>query len=66
MTTCGDCVAGVLGDPDGVLVRDDTGFENGTRSAGVRRQYTGTAGKVTNCQIGVFLAYASSELGRPD
>jgi hypothetical protein len=52
-------VASVLGDPDGVLIGDDTGFEKkGSCSAGVQRQYTGTAGKITNCQIGVFLAYA--------
>ena len=57
-----DYVAGALGDPDGVLIGDDTGFEKGgTRSAGVQRQYTGTAGKITNCQIGVFLAYASGQ-----
>ena len=49
-----------LGDPDGVLIGDDTGFEKkGACSAGVQRQYTGTAGKITNCQLGVFLAYAS-------
>ncbi|MFC9970923.1 IS701 family transposase [Spirillospora sp. NPDC127200] len=49
-----------LGDPDGVLVGDDTGFEKkGGCSAGVQRQYTGTAGKITNCQIGVFLGYAA-------
>jgi SRSO17 transposase len=53
-------VAAALGDPDGVLIGDDTGFEKGgCRSAGVQRQYTGTAGKITNCQLGVFLAYAS-------
>jgi hypothetical protein len=52
-------VAAVLGDPDGVLIGDDTGFEKGgCRSAGVQRQYTGTAGKITNCQLGVFLAYS--------
>jgi SRSO17 transposase len=52
-------VAAALGDPDGVLIGDDTGFEKGgSRSAGVQRQYTGTAGKITNCQLGVFLAYA--------
>jgi SRSO17 transposase len=52
-------VTAALGDPDGVLIGDDTGFEKGgTQSAGVQRQYTGTAGKVTNCQLGVFLAYA--------
>jgi hypothetical protein len=53
-------VSAGLGDPDGVLIGDDTGLEKGgSRSAGVQRQYTGTAGKITNCQIGVFLAYAS-------
>src|SRR5580700_5714244 len=52
-------VAAVLGDADGVLIGDDTGFEKGgCRSAGVQRQYTGTAGKITNCQLGVFLAYS--------
>ncbi|MGW4413010.1 IS701 family transposase [Nonomuraea sp. NPDC004702] len=50
-----------LGEHDGVLVGDDTGFaKQGGCSAGVRRQYTGTLGKITNCQIGVFLGYASS------
>ena len=49
-----------LGDADGVLVVDETGFvKKGTRSAGVQRQYSGTAGRVENCQLGVFLAYAS-------
>jgi SRSO17 transposase len=49
-----------LGDPDGVLVLDDTGFvKQGRHSAGVARQYTGTVGTVENCQIGVFLGYAS-------
>ena len=39
---------------------DDTGFiRKGVRSAGVQRQYTGTSGKIDNCQLGVFLAYAS-------
>jgi SRSO17 transposase len=48
-----------LADPDGVLVVDETGFlKKGTRSAGVRRQYSGTAGRVENCQVGVFLAFA--------
>ena len=49
-----------LGDAGGVLVVDETGFvKKGTRSAGVQRQYSGTAGRVENCQLGVFLAYAS-------
>ncbi|WP_446225026.1 IS701 family transposase [Nocardia sp. IBHARD005] len=50
-----------LGDPDAVLAADETGFlKKGTRSAGVQRQYSGTAGRTENCQIGVFLAYSSS------
>ncbi|WP_194921275.1 IS701 family transposase [Catenulispora rubra] len=49
-----------LGDPEAVLVGDDTGFlKKGTESAGVQRQYSGTAGRTENCQIGTFLAYAS-------
>jgi SRSO17 transposase len=49
-----------LGDPEAVLVLDETGFlKKGRHSAGVARQYSGTAGKVDNCQIGVFLGYAS-------
>jgi SRSO17 transposase len=49
-----------LGDPNGVLVLDETGFvKKGRHSAGVARQYTGTVGKVENCQIGVFVGYAS-------
>ena len=49
-----------LGDDDAVLVLDETGFlKKGTQSAGVHRQYSGTAGRIENCQIGVFLAYAS-------
>ena len=50
-----------LGDPDGVLIVDETGFlKKGTKSVGVQRQYSGTAGRIENCQIGVFLAYAGS------
>lgn len=50
-----------LGDPQGVLVIDETGFlKKGRHSAGVARQYSGTAGRVENSQIGVFLAYASA------
>jgi len=49
-----------LGDVGAVLVVDETGFlKKGTTSVGVQRQYSGTAGKVDNCQLGVFLAYAS-------
>ncbi len=49
-----------LGDPAGVLIVDETGFlKKGTKSVGVARQYSGTAGRVENCQVGVFLAYAS-------
>jgi hypothetical protein len=49
-----------LGDARGVLVVDETGFlKKGTKSVGVARQYSGTAGRTENCQIGVFLAYAS-------
>ena len=51
-----------LGDPAGVLIVDDTGFlKKGIRSAGVQRQYSGTAGRTENCQVGVFLAYRSSK-----
>jgi SRSO17 transposase len=53
-------VVGALGDPEAVLVLDETGFlKKGTKSAGVARQYTGTAGRVENAQVGVFLAYTS-------
>lgn len=49
-----------LGDPDGVLVVDETGFlKKGSHSVGVVRQYSGTAGRIENCQVGVFAAYAS-------
>ena len=51
-----------LGDPDAVLVLDETGFlKKGPKSAGVQRQYSGTAGRIENCQIGVFLAYATAQ-----
>src|SRR4051812_42339882 len=53
-------VVEMLGDPDAVLVLDETGFlKKGTHSAGVARQYTGTAGRIENAQVGVFLAYFS-------
>jgi SRSO17 transposase len=49
-----------LADPAAILVIDETGFlKKGTKSAGVQRQYCGTAGKLDNCQVGVFLAYSS-------
>src|SRR5689334_11456624 len=49
-----------LADPSGVLVVDETGFlKKGEHSVGVARQYSGTAGRIENCQVGVFLAYAS-------
>ncbi|MET7951636.1 IS701 family transposase [Micromonospora sp. NPDC005324] len=49
-----------LGDDDGVPIVDETGFlKKGIKSAGVQRQYSGTAGRTENCQLGVFLSYAS-------
>jgi SRSO17 transposase len=55
-----DYVVEHLGDPAAVLVIDETGFlKKGSKSAGVGRQYSGTAGRIENCQIGVFLAYAT-------
>ena len=53
-------VAEEMGDPDGVLMFDETGFvKKGKDSVGVARQYCGTVGKVENCQVGVFAGYAS-------
>jgi SRSO17 transposase len=55
-----DCALETLADPDAVLVVDETGFlKQGKASCGVARQYTGSAGKVANCRIGVFAAYVS-------
>lgn len=49
-----------LGDPAAVLVVDETGFlKQGVKAVGVKRQYSGTAGRIENCQIGVFLTYAA-------
>ena len=54
-----DYVVEHLGCADGVVVVDETGFlKKGDKSAGVQRQYSGTAGRIENCQVGVFLAYA--------
>ena len=59
-TTCATTWSSIWATPDGVLVVDETGFlKKGTKSAGVQRQYSGTAGRIENCQLGVFLAYAS-------
>jgi SRSO17 transposase len=56
-----DYVVEHLGDERAVLVVDETGFvKKGTKSAGVARQYSGTAGRIENCQVGVFLAYATA------
>src|SRR5476651_2349609 len=55
-----DYVLETLADEEAVLVIDETGFlKQGNASCGVTRQYTGSAGKITNCQIGVFCAYVS-------
>jgi SRSO17 transposase len=55
-----DYVVEAIGDPGGVLIADETGFvKKGRRSAGVQRQYSGTAGRVENCQLGTFLCYAT-------
>ena len=57
-----DYVVEHLGGVHGVLVVDETGFlKKGNQSVGVQRQYSGTAGRIENCQIGVFLTYASAQ-----
>jgi SRSO17 transposase len=57
-----DYVVETLAEPDAVLVVDETGFlKQGRASCGVGRQYTGSAGKIANCQIGVFAAYVSDK-----
>ena len=57
-----DYVLEHLGCADGVVVVDETGFlKKGEKSAGVQRQYSGTAGRIENCQVGVFLAYAGAK-----
>jgi SRSO17 transposase len=55
-------VVAELGDRNGILVVDETSLpKQGTHSAGVARQYSGTQGKIANCQVGVFLGYASAK-----
>ena len=62
LTACKAYVGQRLNQPDGVFVLDDTGFaKQGKKSVGVARQYSGTLGKVGNCQVGVFLAYVSAQ-----
>ena len=52
----------VFGDEDGIGVVDETGFiKQGQRSVGVKRQYSGTAGKIENCQVGTLLSYATAK-----
>src|SRR5260370_21025693 len=54
-----------FGDPRGVLIADPTGFpKKGSKSAGVQRQYSGTLGRIDNCQIGTFLAYVNTRKER--
>ena len=58
-------VVRAMGDPAAVLAVDETGFlKKGRMSAGVARMYTGTAGRVENCQVGVFAAYVTPDGGR--
>jgi SRSO17 transposase len=58
-------VVRAMGDPAAVLAVDETGFlKKGRMSAGVARQYTGTAGRIENCQVGVFAAYVTPDGGR--
>lgn len=55
-------VADEWGDPEAVVVVDETGFpKKGTKSVGVKRQYSGTLGRVENCQVGVFLGYHAAK-----
>jgi SRSO17 transposase len=60
-----DYAAEHLNDPRGILIADPTGFaKKGTKSAGVQRQYSGTLGRIDNCQIGTFLAYVNTRRER--
>src|SRR4249920_420082 len=56
-----DYVIENVGDPEGILIADPTGFaKKGRKSAGVQRQYSGTLGRIDNCQIGTFLAFVNT------
>jgi len=58
----GQYIVSFMAKEEGVLSIDETGFlKKGNKSAGVGRQYTGTAGRIENCQVGVFLSYATSQ-----
>ena len=60
--TCEPTWLNIWADAAGVLVVDETGFlKKGSKSVGMQRQYSGTAGRIENCQIDVFLAYASAK-----
>ena len=62
-----DYVTGQLGDTDAVLVVDETGdLKKGVHTVGVQRQYTGTAGRIENAQVAVYLAYAGAARARDD
>ena len=62
-----DYVTGRLADPQAVLVVDETGdLKKGTMTVGVQRQYTGTAGRIENAQVAVYLAYAAAARARAD
>ena len=55
-------VSECLGDDHGLLIVDETGFlKKGQQSVGVARQYSGTLGRIDNCQVGVFVSYCSSQ-----
>ena len=57
-----DRVVAHLGEADGILVIDETGdLKKGTATVGVQRQYTGTAGRIENCQVAVYLTYTTSK-----
>ena len=56
-----DYVIGAFGETDGILIVDETGdLKKGSATVGVQRQYTGTAGRVENAQVAVYLAYAGA------